>query len=131
MTIHEDSRGNGQLDGSRNAGMIHYTGHRRWPPPTPADYDIRADIGRLHTPASAPGTLDHFLIERYHLYTQMPGGRLARGQVHHRPYALREARVTELTETLRAAAGVPTDGPIAHTGFCDGVDVEIFPLKTV
>jgi hypothetical protein len=39
--------------------------------------------------------------------------------------------VTDLTETLRAAAGLPTEGPIEHVCYCDGVDTAIFPLRTV
>jgi uncharacterized protein YqjF (DUF2071 family) len=127
MTIRQDYDTDGDADG----GVIRYTGRRRWPPPCPADYDVRAEYGSRFPGPAEPDTLDHFLIERYFLYTTRPDGTLGRAQVHHRPYPLREARVTELTETLRAAAGLPAEGPIEHACYCDGVDTEIFPLRTV
>ena len=47
---------------------ILYAGTRHWPGPLPASYAIRATpIGPVQ-PAQ-PGTLEHFLVERYILYT--------------------------------------------------------------
>src|SRR5205085_1048277 len=56
------------------------------------------------TPAS-PGTLEHFLVERYILYTE-DDHQLYRARVHHQPYPLQKADVFELEETLVWAAGV-------------------------
>lgn len=75
---------------------------------------------------SQPGTLDHFLIERYLLHVER-AGRLWTGQVNHRPYPCRRVRVERLEEDLVAAAGLtrpPGPAPIAH--YSPGVDVEIF-----
>lgn len=94
-----------------------------------------ADVGmhvvyKRGTPigAAAPGTLDHFLIERYILYAH-DGQRLYRGRVHHKAYPLRSATVTQLEETLLGACGMlrPPQPPLVH--FSAGVDVEIFSLK--
>jgi uncharacterized protein len=81
---------------------------------------------------SAPGTLEHFLAERYILYAH--AGRLLSGRVHHVPYPLQTADVYELSDTLIEAAGVPLpDGalrpgvPLAH--YASGVSVEVFPLR--
>jgi uncharacterized protein YqjF (DUF2071 family) len=76
---------------------------------------------------AAPGTLDHFLVERYLLYAAS-GPRLFHARVRHAPYALREARFSGFSETLSAAAGIPSGVPErAHA--VDGLDVQIFPLR--
>ncbi|MCA9711400.1 MAG: DUF2071 domain-containing protein [Myxococcales bacterium] len=81
---------------------------------------------------SSPGTVEHFLLERYVLYAER-GGRLQRGRVHHPPYRAREATLHACEETLAAAAGLPGlgAGPPAFVHACDGVDVEMFGLEAV
>jgi uncharacterized protein YqjF (DUF2071 family) len=89
-------------------------------------YEIGAELG-----PSEPGTLEHFLLERYLLYARR-GGRLLRGQVHHVPYPARAANILSISEGIVSAAGLPpTDGipPIVHCS--PGVDVEVFALRTV
>lgn len=89
--------------------------------------EVRYEPGERLGP-SAPGTLEHFLLERYLLYVER-SGRLWRGQVHHAPYPAQRARVLALADELVAAAGLPRpEGlpPLAH--FAEGVDVEVFPL---
>lgn len=76
-----------------------------------------------------PGTLDHFLIERYSLYAEHLG-RLMRGQVHHQSYPVHDAELEGLDETLLAAAGLPRQGtPLLH--YSDGVDVKVYPPQAV
>ena len=53
--------------------------------------------GEAFTPA--PGTLDHFLAERYALYTA-DGGRLYRADLNHRPWSVRRARCTVEAATI-------------------------------
>jgi uncharacterized protein YqjF (DUF2071 family) len=79
---------------------------------------------------ASPGTLEHFLAERYILYAQARGT-LYRGRVHHAPYPLQRANVTSLDESLLAAAGIvkPDEPPLAH--YAREVSVEIFPLQAV
>jgi uncharacterized protein YqjF (DUF2071 family) len=76
--------------------------------------------------ADPPGSLDHFLAERYALYSRR-AGRLLRVRVRHAPWPLQEARVERLEETLSRAAGLPppADPPLAR--FSEGVDVDFFP----
>lgn len=110
-------------------GTVHYTSTRRWPGPRPATTEVRARP--TGTPAPAPpGSLDHFLLERYYLYCA-GHGRLYRGQVHHPPYPAQNALVLEVEETLLAAAGLsrPPGPPLTH--FAAGVDTEIFALDRV
>lgn len=100
--------------------------------------ELEAVIDRQRDPAAAtPGTLDHFLLERYVLYSTDLGpsgdARLYRGQVHHAPYQTVPARVTRCRESLLAANGLPAteSAEIAHAAYCRGVDVEVFPLTAV
>jgi uncharacterized protein len=112
-----------RLDAPRS---ILYAGVRRQSAPLPASYLIRATPTGSVRPAP-PDTLEHFLVERYILYSAA-NGRLYQGQVHHRPYPLQSATVSSLDETLLVAAGItrPDDAPLAH--FARGVDVKVYAL---
>jgi uncharacterized protein YqjF (DUF2071 family) len=77
-------------------------------------------------PPSAPGTLQHFLIERYLLFVER-SGLLHRAQVHHAPYPVHQVDVRSVEDELVAAAGLPTvNGPPLHAHWSPGVDVEVF-----
>jgi uncharacterized protein len=106
---------------------ILYAGSRRWPGPLPASYSVRATPVGPVQPAAA-GTLEHFLVERYILFTSWKG-QLHQGRVHHTSYPLQSADILWLDETLLAAAGIerPKITPLAH--FAGGVNVEVFPLR--
>ena len=76
--------------------------------------------------AAAPGTLDHFLLERYLLFSQHRGV-IHRGQVHHPAYPAQRAELSHLDEGLLAAATLrrPARAPdTAH--YAEGVDVDVF-----
>lgn len=113
------------LDGA----TVSYESERRWPGPTPArlsaSYTIGAPLRR-----AAPGTFEHFLLERYVLYA-VRGGRLLRGRVHHEPYPFCDLPPVEVEETMTAAAGLRRRGgaPIAH--YSPGVDVDVYALEPV
>lgn len=100
-----------------------------WPGPKPAQCVARyAPRGKV-SPAVV-GTLEHFLVERYVLYSYAKG-QLYRGRIHHRPYPLQTATVASLEENLVAAAGItrPNDPPLIH--YAQEVRVRIFPLERV
>jgi uncharacterized protein YqjF (DUF2071 family) len=81
------------------------------------------------TAPSEDGTLQHFLVERYHLFVAR-GGAILRGQVFHPPYPVADAEVLELSDQLLAAAGLPEGaGPPVHVCYSPGVDVEVFGLR--
>ena len=113
-----------ELEGARRR----YRSRRRWPGPTPAGVDVEGEL--LGTPApSAPGTLEHFLAERYILFADTGNG-IQRGHVHHTPYPLRKTTVLSYEEDLLAAGGI-TRGDEAPLALCSpGVSVEVFPLVT-
>lgn len=60
---------------------------------------------------AAPGTLEHFLTERYCLYAQAPGGALERTEVHHLPWPLQPASAEIACNELLAPHGLAVSGP--------------------
>jgi hypothetical protein len=121
MFLEHESIGSGD-----HSPSILYSGTRRWPGPLPASYSVRATpVGPIRT--ASPGTLEHFLVERYILFT-FRKSRLHLGRVHHTPYPLQSAKLLAIDETLLAAAGIerPHVTPLTH--FSGGVNVDIFPL---
>jgi uncharacterized protein YqjF (DUF2071 family) len=92
-----------------------------------ATYTIGAPLG-----PSRPGTLQHFLLERYYLLAKK-GGQVLEGQVHHVPYPAHHVEIDRLDTTLIEAAGLPAQkGPPVTAHFSPGVDVEVFgpwPVK--
>jgi uncharacterized protein YqjF (DUF2071 family) len=121
----------------RNEKEVHYQSHRLWPGSIEAISDIHAKIGDLvnldsnHPGRAVPGTLEFFLAERYLLYSTDEKGRLYRGQVYHTPYPLRDAEVSKLDQSLLPATGIKPPNEFCHALFCDGVEVEVFPLQAV
>lgn len=79
---------------------------------------------RLAPPASQPGSLEHFLTERYRLFTLGRKGRGVRiGEIAHQPWPLQEAQcdlsICEMTNGLGFA--LPDREPILH--YADQLDV--------
>lgn len=106
--------------------ITEYETTRLWPHPLPAGCNVRYEIfGDVS--AAAPGTLEHFLAERYILYAKS-GGRLYQGRVHHEPYPLQGAEVQLREETMLAAAGIarPDTEPLAH--YAAQVRVKVYAL---
>jgi uncharacterized protein YqjF (DUF2071 family) len=109
---------------------IDYTTERLWPAPTPAGCHVQwTPEGDVHH--AQPCTLEHFLVERYILYSGS-NGQLYSGQVHHPPYPVQTATVHHLEENLIAQAGIlRPDTPPALIHYAGGVDVQIYPLKRI
>ena len=81
-------------------------------------------------PASHPvaGTLEHFLTERYSLYTLDRRDRLRRADIHHAPWPLQAARAALTENTMTAPFGIdlPEQEPLLH--YAARQDVLIWPL---
>jgi uncharacterized protein len=62
------------------------------------------------------GTLEHFLTERYCLYSAASGGRVYRGEIHHPPWRLQRAEAQFTRNSMAEAAGLATPGgpPLLH-----------------
>ncbi len=106
--------------------LPYYYAHMLWSRPVPNEihYEtVRADRSRAFARVqyrfegepreTEPGTLEHFLVERYTLFTAYQG-ELYRGEVAHLPYAIQPATVFGLEQTLTNAAGIkiPPEPPI-------------------
>lgn len=63
--------------------------------------------------SAAPGTLDHFLIERYGLFT-VHRGRVSRVDIHHPPWPLQRASLQLIENTMAAPLGIDLAEPPAH-----------------
>lgn len=88
-------------------------------------YQVGEQIG-----ASVPGSIEHFLVERYLLFTEHRG-RLRCGQVHHTPYPVQRAELLTCEESLVAASGLSRANKPTHVHYAAGVDVEVFALHSL
>jgi uncharacterized protein len=63
-----------------------------------------------------PGTLEHWLTERYCLYTLDDGGAPLRGEIHHAPWPLQPAEADLEVNTMAAQIGLALGGeaPLLH-----------------
>jgi uncharacterized protein YqjF (DUF2071 family) len=84
-------------------------------------------LGAVADP-SAPGTLEHFLTERYCLFTPH-GGRVLVGHIHHLPWPLQRAEAEIRINELPAAHGIqlPNSAPILH--FARELHVYLWSLR--
>ncbi|HLY97614.1 MAG TPA: DUF2071 domain-containing protein, partial [Candidatus Angelobacter sp.] len=84
------------------------------------DGNRRAEFSGCYRPVgeprqSEPGSLAHFLTERYCLYTVQQSS-VRRGYIHHLPWPLQEAEAEMEVNTMAAASGIdlPKEKPILH-----------------
>lgn len=97
--------------------------------PRPAEFRGR------YWPTSSPrprdkGALEHFLTERYCLYT-MRGRKLSRAYIHHLPWPLQDAGAEIEVNTAAQAAGIdlPDSKPMLH--FARTLEVLVWLPQTV
>lgn len=76
----------------------------------------------------APGSLEHWLTERYCLYT-VSGGSVYRSEIHHSQWPLQDAEADLQSNTMAAAAGIQLPSAIPLFHFSKTLDVLIWPLK--
>ena len=87
---------------------------RRFEDPRPAEFH-----GRYRPIAPPrrrePGSVEHFLTERYCLYT-VRNGQVARAYIHHLPWPLQDAVAEIESNTMAQAAGItlPDSRPLLH-----------------
>jgi len=76
-----------------------------------------------------PGSLEHFLTERYCLYTVDSASRLRRLEIHHPPWPLQTAEATIAVNTMTEVAGIrlPSGAPLLH--FAKRQDVLAWSLQ--
>ena len=105
---------------------IHYRARRLSADGPPAEF--AATYGPIGDPDPAdPGTLPHFLAERYCLYTLDDRGRICRADIHHPPWPLQPAAIELDANTMAAGLGLELTGdPVLH--FSRRQDVVIWRL---
>jgi hypothetical protein len=80
---------------------------------------------------SQPGTLEHFLTERYCLYARRPDGSLWRNEVHHIPWPLQKAEAGIERNTMFAFHGLRVEGPPALLHYAHRIDVVVWDAERV
>lgn len=100
--------------------------HRRAPAA-----DLRAHYRPLGDAAPAvPGTLTHWLIERYCLYSVDSRGRTWRGEIHHAPWPLQRAEAEFESNRMVEPLGLLLSGvPLLH--YSKRLDVVAWPPRRV
>lgn len=78
-----------------------------------------------------PGTLDHFLTERYCLYTFDDRWQLYRGEIHHPAWPLQRAEAQIEVNTMTESAGLRLPSLAPHLHFSRRQDVLIWALVRV
>ena len=78
-----------------------------------------------------PGTIEHFLTERYCLYTTNRRGEVLRCNIHHPPWQLRAAEADIHLNSMAMAAGInlPSDAPLLY--YAAPQDVVVWGLEKV
>jgi uncharacterized protein len=105
-------------------GCIQYSSRRH---AAPAEFRARYHpIGPVHP--RAKGSLEHWLTERYCLYTTHRD-QVYRGEIQHQPWPLQNAEGELETNTVAAAAAIrlPETAPLLH--FARRLQVLIWPLR--
>ena len=123
----------------RTGNHIEYSARRPAPGADGPGYSVEAEIGdelcQLHKDIpdgqAVPGSLEHFLTERYLMYINDPRSGLYRGRVHHKPYPLCEAQLLNIQESLLKSNELFSEGDVRQTVYSEGVDVEVFPLEKI
>ena len=113
-----------------NGDAVRYSSGRRHAGAPDAAFDARyGPSGPVAL--AAPGSLDHWLTERYCLYAGAEDGRLWRGEIHHAPWPLQPAWAQISLNTIAHAAGIelPPTPPLLH--FARRIDVRIWMPRKV
>lgn len=110
-----------------DGGTIVYTSSRRWPGPRGAHSRISV---RVSEPIQEPTELEHFLTARWGLHSDFFGRPLYLPNTHPR-WPLHRAELTECSENLVLAAGLPRPvGPPVSVLYSPGVPVRFgWPMR--
>jgi uncharacterized protein len=109
-------------------GWIEYRSRRVSGDGEPAEFAGRyRPTGPRKPPA--PGSLEHWLTERYCLYALDEHGDVLRADIHHPPWPLQTAEATFERDTMAAPYGLELSEPPALLHFAARQDVLIWPLR--
>jgi uncharacterized protein len=114
-----------QMSAVNSDGRIHYHSIRNSGAKLEAHFRPIAPVQLRN-----PGTIEHWLTERYCLYT-VHRNRVYRAEIHHQPWPLQNAEAEFPVNSMATSAGIglPEIQPLLH--FAKRLDVLIWPLKRV
>jgi uncharacterized protein YqjF (DUF2071 family) len=118
-----------RMNCTEHEGWIHYASERihRGAPVALLKGWYRP-IGDVFSPQ--PGTLEHFLTERYCLYTTDAHGQIIRGEIHHPPWPLQPAEAEFAHNSMTESLGIAlTPRPLLH--FARRQDVLVWPPQKI
>ena len=95
----------------------------------PANAHLRYRAMEGPAQPATPGTIEHFLVERYILYSQDDARQLYRARVHHQPYPVQRAQVLALDETLIWATGIKRAEGVRMAHYAREVNVKVYGLE--
>jgi uncharacterized protein len=112
---------------------MHVRDHEGWTEYTSSRASSPAEFRGHYRPCGpvqlrAPGSLEHWLSERYCLYT-VSGGNVYRSEIHHPQWPLQDAEADFQSNTMAASAGVTLPSAIPLLHFSKRLNVLIWPLK--
>jgi uncharacterized protein YqjF (DUF2071 family) len=116
-----------EIGAEREGERTRYESHRTQADGPPADFAATYEpTGEVYN--AAPGSLEHWLTERYCLYTLDDEQRVLRGDIHHPPWPLQPARADITKNTMATPYGIELEGdPIVH--FSRRQDVVFWPNR--
>ncbi len=99
----------------RAEGGIHYS-DRRVSKQMPGALQLRYGPAEAEAKPPHPGTLEHFVTERYCLYVPHANGSITRGNIHHPPWLLQAGWADFEVNTIADAHGIrlPEKAPLLH-----------------
>jgi uncharacterized protein YqjF (DUF2071 family) len=119
-----------EMSSERRGDTIHYYSRRTHQGASPAEFQA---LFRPIAPIAfaKPGSLEHWLIERYCLYTVLPGQGVYRGDIHHVPWSLQLAELETKKDTMVFSHDIhlPELSPLLH--YSHRQEVLIWPLRHV
>jgi hypothetical protein len=116
------------IDVRQEGTTLHYESRRQHRNAPPARFEARYGAsGAVYEPA--PGSLDHFLVERYCLFMRHPRRGLGLIDVDHQPWRLQKGHAEIAVNTMLEAARLPSPpgDPLVHVA--QAVDVHAWPAR--
>ena len=117
------------MTAKEEGARIRYSSHRR-------ARGARVAFKGAYSPTSAVfeskrGSIEHFLTERYCLYTRGRDGTILRANVHHVPWPLQTAGAEIEENAIAQPQGIDLQGPPALLHFSRRLDVVVWPAERV
>ncbi len=120
---------NAIMSGQRKGEEILYQNHRNHRGVANADFTGAYKPVAPAFPA-APGSIEHWLTERYSLYTVVRH-RVYRGDIHHPQWSLQPAALTTEIDTMGVSHGIQRPGTAPLLQYAQTQEVIIWPLHRI